>query len=366
MENISKISAERNSSIELLRILAIMGVIVLHYNNQAMGGGLMYVEQKSLNHFALLALEAMFICAVNVFVLITGYFMVTSQKRNIVKPFGLLLQVVVFRILTLMANYVMNNQLSVKGLIGCLLPVNYFVILYCTLYFVSPYLNIILKKLSSAQLKCMMICLILLFSVWPTLVDVLQFTTKNEYMGLSTIGMYGSQYGYTIIHFVLMYLIGGSIRICETDGKKIRGRIYKLIVIWLCVVAFIVLWSLYDANSSWEYCNPLVIIESVVVFLLFKNLNFKSRIVNSLSKATFTVFLVHTNFFRWLYIDKYVNMSLITMLLHIMISCISIFVICYFIWLIYDLVTRPLFKLLNKIFKPYCIDVEDNYENTFC
>lgn len=223
MEKIYKISTERNSSIELLRILAIMGVIVLHYNNKAIGGGLMYVEQKSLNHFALLVLEAVFICGVNVFVLITGYFMIDSQKRTIVKPFGLLLQVVVFRILTRMAGDIINNQLSVKGLIGCLLPVNYFVVLYCTLYFISPYLNIIMKKLSSAQLKGMMICLILLFSVWPTLVDVLQFTTKNEYMGLSTIGMYGSQYGYTIIHFVLMYLIGGCIKICETDKKKMRG-----------------------------------------------------------------------------------------------------------------------------------------------
>ena len=30
---------ERQSNIELLRILAIMGVIVLHYNNAEMGGG---------------------------------------------------------------------------------------------------------------------------------------------------------------------------------------------------------------------------------------------------------------------------------------------------------------------------------------
>ena len=31
---------ERQSNIELLRILAIMGVIVLHYNNTSMGGDL--------------------------------------------------------------------------------------------------------------------------------------------------------------------------------------------------------------------------------------------------------------------------------------------------------------------------------------
>lgn len=30
---------ERNSGIELLRILAAMGVIILHYNNAEIGGG---------------------------------------------------------------------------------------------------------------------------------------------------------------------------------------------------------------------------------------------------------------------------------------------------------------------------------------
>ena len=33
---------ERNSGIELLRILAAMGVIILHYNNAEIGGGLKY------------------------------------------------------------------------------------------------------------------------------------------------------------------------------------------------------------------------------------------------------------------------------------------------------------------------------------
>lgn len=31
--------AERQSNIELLRVLAILGVVVLHYNNPVLGGG---------------------------------------------------------------------------------------------------------------------------------------------------------------------------------------------------------------------------------------------------------------------------------------------------------------------------------------
>ena len=34
----------RNSSIELFRILSMLGVVILHYNNAGMGGGLCYVR----------------------------------------------------------------------------------------------------------------------------------------------------------------------------------------------------------------------------------------------------------------------------------------------------------------------------------
>lgn len=61
----------RDSNIELLRIFAILGVIVLHYNNWSMGGGFSYVASGSLNSRVLWSLEGLFICAVNLFVLIT-------------------------------------------------------------------------------------------------------------------------------------------------------------------------------------------------------------------------------------------------------------------------------------------------------
>lgn len=33
------VKQERQSNIELLRILAMLGVIILHYNNESIGGG---------------------------------------------------------------------------------------------------------------------------------------------------------------------------------------------------------------------------------------------------------------------------------------------------------------------------------------
>lgn len=36
---------DRESSIELLRIFAMIGVILLHYNNPSIGGGLSFVKK---------------------------------------------------------------------------------------------------------------------------------------------------------------------------------------------------------------------------------------------------------------------------------------------------------------------------------
>ena len=74
---------ERQSNIELLRILAIMGVIVLHYNNPLIGRGITYAKEGSVNFYILYFLESLFACGVDLFMLISGYFMCESKKKSV-------------------------------------------------------------------------------------------------------------------------------------------------------------------------------------------------------------------------------------------------------------------------------------------
>ena len=59
----------RQSNIELLRIFAACGVVILHYNNMGIGGGFGAVSDGSMNQFILMTMEMMAICAVNLYVL---------------------------------------------------------------------------------------------------------------------------------------------------------------------------------------------------------------------------------------------------------------------------------------------------------
>ena len=59
----------RQSTIELLRIITICGVVMLHYNGNVAFG---LVTEGTAKYYLLQFLEILFICAVNLFVLISG------------------------------------------------------------------------------------------------------------------------------------------------------------------------------------------------------------------------------------------------------------------------------------------------------
>lgn len=152
----------RNSSIELLRIVSMLGVVILHYNG---GGAFRYVTEGSVNEYYLYATESIFICAVNVFIMISAYFLCTTYERRFIKVVELIIQVVVFNYFFYFLDIVSGSeQLSIKSLVARLLPCNYFVVLYCVLYIISPYINKLIVSLDNKQFKRLIVLLLLLFS----------------------------------------------------------------------------------------------------------------------------------------------------------------------------------------------------------
>lgn len=84
-------SKQRASNIELLRIVLILMIIILHYLNGGMGGLLLHVRENSTNYYLGHLLESFCIIAVNVFILITGYFSVNKTNISVSKVIRLLL-----------------------------------------------------------------------------------------------------------------------------------------------------------------------------------------------------------------------------------------------------------------------------------
>lgn len=346
MKSMTSTKPERESGIELLRILALFGVVVLHFNSAA----LPFTEPNSSNRLMLFSTECIFICAVNLFMLISGYFMCTSQRRSIVKILELFVMLYAVKIgLTALSQF-SSHTFNPKAYIS--VPNNYFLILYSTVYLISPYVNITLKKLNHRQLTIMMILLLSLFSIWNIGCDLLGEIRGEEFNGLTTIGMYGAQQGFTVVNFLLCYIVGAYLRITEIDKKITTSKLFLLLL--LCI-GIIFLWSLFNERvqgiglrSAWEYCNPFVILEAVLSFCLFKRLHFHSKWVNRIAKSSFMCFLFHQRLLNTIPYEMWVKKSTISLFLHGLCSILAIVIICWILYTVYHLITALLFAKLDE------------------
>ncbi len=299
MKKKALVKLNRNSGIELLRILAAMFVIVLHYCNPTMGGGLLGAIGCPMNYYFLLFCVSLCCCAVNIFIIISGYFLIENDKRTLGKPLSLLFQVVLFHIIYYFTRHIFIGEqflFSLNALLFQFIPKNYFVTLYVALYVLSPIINSLFNKISKNSYKKVLIVFLIIFSLYPSCLDILREVIGDQLYGTSPIGNWGSQYGYTIVNFVMLYCIGGYLK---RFGFPLFVEEKRFILLAMCPI-LIFLWNIVtsqyhnmEESSAFSYLSPLVILESVFFLCVFKRIDIKSSFINELAKAAFTCFLFH-------------------------------------------------------------------------
>lgn len=342
----------RDSNIELLRIIAAMGVIALHYNNPLAGNAFSLAEE-GFNLFFLKVVESLFACSVNLFVLISGYYMSNTRKIQIEKYIQMFIQLMIFNLIFFIIEIVgQKDFFSISGLVFSVLPRNWFIILYIVLCFLAPFLNILLDNLSNQGRIFFIILIVCLFSVYPTVVDYLGYFCNIG--GMSSISSSGSLEGYTIINFIMMYCIGAVIR---QNEKPISTR---LLLLLLFINTGIILGLSYLPRQimwlAWEYCSPFVVIQAVLIFNIFNNIKMKqSNIVNILSPASLVVYLTHSYFLKFAEIS--IVAKSIFLPLHLLITCLSIYFLGWLIYKIYDYSFNIIVHKLTSFIPIKSIDV---------
>ncbi len=337
----------RNSSIELLRIIAEIGVVILHINNSSIGGGFSFVEKTSFNERFIYLSECLFICSVNLFIIISSYFLSDTNRRRLSKIVEFLLQASIFNLcFYLIPILLARKEISISKLLISVFPARYYVILYSVLFVVSPYINILLDKLTKKQSQFLVTILFGIFSLWSFGVDCLiRFGIPKS---LSPISMEGSQSGYTIVNFVLLYFLGAYIR---RHGLQIAKR--KMYLYTIVVFIFEYLLSVFYGNG-FQYNNPLVILLAVLVFLIFSSFDFYNRTINDLSKASFTCFLLHPFFVTRLrtVTEAMVNRNTLVLIGYYLLVSVSLFLLSYVVHIVYSrVVLRTMHPFVEKIDK---------------
>lgn len=273
-------SKQRKSNIELLRILAMLMIIDVHYFASCNAGA--YTIPGSGNWLVFHGLESLGICGVNIFVLITGFFSVNQRSIKPRKMLSLLIDVAFWGglgfALCVLAGW---KSLDVKTLIKTMFPIlfggRWFVKAYLVLLCLIPFINIILRAITQRSYLVLLIISALLFSIWPSFLP-------NPPL---------DDYGYGFVHFVFLYLIAAYIRLYV---KKYPPK-------WLCLAGYIMsavvvcAGSMLGESYAWAYNYVFVVTEAVSLLLFFIQLDIQSSRVNQLAACAFGVFLIHTDGF---------------------------------------------------------------------
>lgn len=221
------------------------------------------------------AVQGMTIVAVNVFVLITGYFGTQFRVSKIINLcFQVIFTVISISILLIFFNLYHPN--TIKDFVrGFRFWHYWFINAYIGLVFLSPILNLAIKQMSQQQYKIVLISLFFLFCV-------LHGDIVLTPPGLNMAG------GYSTIWFIYLYLLGRYIAIYSID--KHYTKISILILYCAGLIGTIGGMCLLHNGS---YNNPFITIQSLAFFLFFLKLSFYNRIVNFVASSSLMVFLLH-------------------------------------------------------------------------
>lgn len=286
---------ERNIGLDLLRIISMIMVITLHY---LVKGGLLETENVSKFYYVVYyTLEFLSIVAVNCYVLISGYFLVKSEFK--IKKFFKLWGEVIFYsavIYIIIASFGLV-PFSIKAAIKSFFPVitnqYWFVNTYLVMYLLSPFFNRLINNISKMEYKKLITILTILFCI---------FSALPSEMSLDSTG------GYGIIWFTCLYFIAGYISLHISSQNINKYKIVYLIIYILCVVLNVFGTILIDYISNIVGINsfrgkligynmPLVLIESLCLFMYFKSSKIKNKtltkFITLIAPLTFAVYVIH-------------------------------------------------------------------------
>lgn len=345
---------QRNSNLELLRILSML-VIVAHHLVVNSGVRDLFAIDNGLTVNALyLQLFGMWgKTAINTFIMISGYFMCKSKMTA--KRFSKVYLESKFYVVVLFAIFLITGfeNLGLSRLVNVLFGFqrnanNGFVSSFIVFYLFIPFYNKLIEAMDEKMHRWLVIIFICVMSVFPTV-------------------LFNSSVAPEISWYIVIYFVAAYIRIYPMDWMK-NNKICVpiLLVSILLAIASIILvdtlgvrfgfttayYLLTDSNKV------LAFVIGVFSFLVFNNIKIPyNKFINTVASTTYGVLLIHANGdamrqLLWddiLDIKGHYSLALPQLMLFTIGSTIAIFTVCSLIDLIrINLIEKPVFKWLDK------------------
>lgn len=309
---------KRQANFELLRIVAMLMIITLHY---LVKGGIaapapFMAGENPVSALAWL-IEAFCIVAVNCYVLISGYFCVESvwKPGRVASLFAqVLFYSLLIPVVLLLSGAVSASELGAYDWIGFLFPLGtehyWFATAYVVLYLFAPFLAAGLEKMKKRELQILLAFLLAFFSLEKTVLPMLLATDR---------------YGYDFGWFLCLFLLAGyirkyGIRWLEKQSHAVAGYLTACLWTWLLALFSNTLGAngnaafTYYADMLYSYNHLLCLAGAVSLFYVFKNMEFSegrfAAAARRLAPCTFGVYLLHEHilvryeWMKWLGVQR--------------------------------------------------------------
>ena len=290
--------------------------------------------------------------AINIFVLISAYFMCT-QKVTWKRVLKLVAMVYFYRLIIfpifLATGY---ETITLKRIFmlafSPLSSVGYdFIGSFLVFYLLVPFLNLLTKQLNQKQHLCLALFLVFIFSVVYTFLLASQ---ACRYVGW-----------YVTLYFVASYIRLYPNKFFYSRLLSFWSTIITLTLTWFSILTVDFVGTKLGFTDIYYMCidsqKILALLLSVSLFLLFKNFHInQSKLINTLAASAFGVLLIHANsnaMRTWLWQDflkvpEQYTSSLLP--LHFVVSVLSIYIVCAGIdYLRIRFIEKPIFKKIENV-----------------
>lgn len=299
-------TAKRNSWIEFLRIISIIGIVICHASYY---GGIAENSNGILQYVAVafLPLGKIFFC---VFAFISSWYLI-GKNMKFAHTLKLWIQTLLYNlVLLILAITIFKYKASTTEIIKSFLPIFGFGVShgyisgYLLFILFLPFINYLVNQIKSRNVFCL---LILIFTI-------------NMFCSITQINNVVTE----LFAFMLIYLVAFFLRKIYSTGKKINIKILAMIVLISYLLSYLSYLLVYVQNNRIgnlimrilciDERSPLNLIAASSLFMFFIYLKpINNKIINFLAKPTLDILLLHdSGIFRkivWLNIFSSLNFA---------------------------------------------------------
>lgn len=259
---------DRNYGLDILRVVAIISVLSVHFflntkyysvSKNGIGMNLQYIIRN------------IFMICVPLFILLTGY--LNKNKKYDKKFFKGLLNIIIiwlfYSIIEFISKKILSNNIDEITIKNLLLAVSsfkachysWYIEMFIGLYLLSPIINNAYDNFSTKD-KNILLCISIITFILPGIInDVLE-----EYIHFPNWWYQVYPLGY--------YITGKYLNDCKPK--------YNKLILIILFIAVQVISYLLKGKSNIEFESLTVYMSSVIVFLIFYNINIKSKFLKNI------------------------------------------------------------------------------------